>query len=217
MQHYPTARSLSRLAWLAVAVALIWLAWPAASQDAGAAGAGLVMPAYDDERRLLLPEGYRQWVFIGSSLGLSYNERFGGMEMFHHTFMEPTAHAHFRRTGEFREGTMFALMLHGIGEGEPPQRSGRFAAEVHAVEMAVKDSRTFEDGWAYFDFGGMGGMRDRAAAFPSESCHSCHAEHGAHDNVFLQFYPLLREAAPADSAARGATDRGSTAVLRTGS
>ncbi len=159
------------------------------------------MPAYDEQGRLLLPVGYERWIFVGSSLGVGYSESRGGMEMFQNTLMEPTAYDHFTRTGEMREGTQLVLMLHGRGEGELPQRSGYFAAEVHAIEMAVKDSRTFEDRWAYFDFGGINGVRDRAEAFASESCQSCHVEHAAYDNVFLQFYPLLARVAPEGSPA----------------
>lgn len=166
-----------------------------------------LMPAYDEEGRLLLPEGYERWVFVGSALGMGYSESRGSMEMFHHTLMEPTAYEHFARTGEMREGTQFVLMLHGKGEGEVPQRRGHFAAEVHAVEMAVKDSRTFDDGWAYFDFGGMGGVRDNAEALASASCHGCHVRHAAYDNVFLQFYPLLARVAPEDSPAARALAR----------
>ena len=55
--------------------------------------------------------------------------------------MEPAAYEHFTRTGEFRDGTMLALLLHGVGENVQAQRRGRFAAEIHGVEMAVKDSR----------------------------------------------------------------------------
>lgn len=167
----------------------------------GGAETDEIMPAYDEASRLLLPEGYDEWIYVGASLGLSYSEGGGGMEMFHHTLMEPTAYRHFKRSGEFREGTMFVLSLHGQGEGELPQRRGRFESELHAVEMAVKDSRTFEDGWAYFGFGGMGGLRDRARAINSGSCHGCHVEQAAYDNVFLQFYPTLAAAAPAGSPA----------------
>ena len=34
------------------------------------------------------------------------------------------------------------------------------------------------------------------AAHPAASCFKCHSEHAAVDNVFLQFYPVLRDAAP---------------------
>lgn len=161
-----------------------------------------VLPAYDADGRLLLPENYREWIYVGSSLGLSYSEGGGGMEMFHHTLMEPTAYRYFKATGEFREGTMLLLSLHGQGEGVLPQRRGRFENEVHGVEMAVKDSGRFERGWAYFGFGGMNGVRDRAEAIGSDSCNDCHSEHAAYDNVFLQFYPSLAEVAPEGSPAQ---------------
>jgi hypothetical protein len=54
--------------------------------------------------------------------------------------------------------------------------------------VAVKDSERFDETWGYVSFG------DAAAAtpFPKERCYDCHAEHAAVDNVFTQFYPILR-------------------------
>ena len=115
--------------------------------------------------------------------------------MFHETLMEPTAYKHFVDTGTFREGTMLALILHGTGENVLPARRGKFAAAVHGVEMAVKDSSHRTEGWAYYNFGGMNGLRATAQAIAKESCYTCHAQHASRDNVFLQFYPLLAEAA----------------------
>ena len=168
----------------------------ASSSAADEAGMAPVEPAYDQDGRLLLPAGYERWILVGSSLGLSYSEGQAGMQMFHHTLMEPSAYAHFRQTGEFREGTMLALLLHGLGEGALPQRQGQFAAEVHGVEMAVKDSNRVAETWAYYNFGGMNGLREAVSPMPARSCQSCHVEHAAYDNVFLQFYPLLVDAAP---------------------
>jgi YHS domain-containing protein len=127
------------------------------------------------------------------------------MEMFHETLMEPTAYDHFATTGTFREGTQFVLVLHGTGEGVLPARRGRFAAELHGVEMAVKDSSRRPEGWAYYNFGGMNGIRPTAQAMPKESCYSCHIEHAKRDNVFLQFYPLLEDIAPRPVAAHSTT------------
>jgi YHS domain-containing protein len=175
---------------------------PAWSQPGGGP-----MPSYDDEGRLELPPDYRRWVLVGSSLGLSYSEGEGGMEMFHETLMEPTAYDHFSRTGEFREGTMLVLLLHGVGENVSPQRRGRFAAEIHGVEMAVKDGTRSERGWEYYGFGGMNGIRDRATAVASEACYECHRTEAAHDNVFVQFYPLLTDVAPAGTVYRSSTGK----------
>jgi YHS domain-containing protein len=102
------------------------------------------------------------------------------------------------------------LILHGTAEGVLPQRRGRFAAEVHGVEMAVKDFSRFEEGWAYFGFGGEGGIRQAAEAFPKRSCHACHAEHAALDNVFAQFYPMLTEAAGVEVTLRHVGDESDT-------
>lgn len=168
-------------------------------------------PAYDDEGRLLLPEDYREWVWVGSSLGLSYSEgTTAGHEMFHATLMEPAAYRHFIQTGEFADGAMFVLILQGAADGVLPGRRGRFADEVHGVEMAVKDFGRFEEGWAYYGFGGMGGIRKSAKAFPRNACYSCHVEHAALDNVFVQFYPLLVEAAGIEVELRQPEERSAT-------
>jgi hypothetical protein len=192
------------LATLVILVAgLVGLSIAAAAQNGSKPAAGdtrpsPVMPRYNGDGALQLPPDYRQWVFIGSSLGLSYTE--GGpasmnMEMFHETLMEPSAYKHFVDTGTFREGTMLALLLHGTGEKVMPARRGKFAADVHGVEMAVKDKSHRAEGWAYYNFGGMSGVRTTSQAMPKESCYSCHVQHAKRDNVFLQFYGLLAEAA----------------------
>ena len=157
-----------------------------------------VMPQYDGSRNLRLPGDYRQWVVVGQSLGLSYSEGQGDHQMFNTTLMEPTAYRHFVQTGQFREGTMLALILQGIGTNTLPARKGQFASDVHVVEMAVKDTGRVPEGWAYYAFGGpmAGGYQSSAAPQPKSSCYSCHAEHAARDNVFTQFYGLLKEAAP---------------------
>jgi opacity protein-like surface antigen len=158
-----------------------------------------LMPTYDSSGALRLPDGYRQWVLAGSSLGLSYSEGAVsgmGMEMFNETLIEPSAYKHFVETGTFREGTMLALILHGQGQNALPARRGRFAADIHGVEMAVKDSSHRPEGWAYYNFGGMTGIRSTAQANPKENCYNCHKEHAKRDNVFMQYYTLLSEAAP---------------------
>jgi cytochrome P460 len=155
------------------------------------------MPQYDETGALRLPPDYRQWVLAGTSKGLSYSDGQPGMEMFNETLIEPTAYAYFAQTGSFREGTMLALILHGIGEQVMPARRGTFASEIHGVDVAVKDHSHRREGWAYYGFGDMNGIKKAATAMPTESCYSCHAEHAKRDNVFLQFYSLLAEAAPA--------------------
>jgi hypothetical protein len=158
-----------------------------------------VTPRYDANRNLLLPADYRQWVLVGSSLGLTYAEPGrDNHQMFNTTLMEPSAYRHYAETGTFREGTMLALITQGIGTNAIPARQGQFATDVHGVEMAVKDSTRVPEEWAYYTFGGpmAGGYLTSAAPQPKANCFNCHESHAAQDKVFTQFYGLLNEAAP---------------------
>src|ERR1043166_3750482 len=88
------AMSTTGLAALSIAVSAQNASRPPASETPPRP----VMPRYNSDGALQLPGDYRQWVFVGSSLGLSYTD--GGpssvnMEMFHETLMEPTAYKHF--------------------------------------------------------------------------------------------------------------------------
>ena len=188
-----------------VALTLAMIAWAAVIGTRGAVVAeqvtetrSPVMPQYDTQRNLRLPSDYRQWILVGQSLGLSYSEGQGGHQMFNTTLMEPSAYRYFIETSEFRDGTMLALILQGIGTNATPARQGQFATDVHVVEMAVKDKGRVPEGWAYYQFGGpmTGGYQSTAAPQPKTSCYSCHAEHAGRDNVFVQFYGLLKEATP---------------------
>jgi len=158
-----------------------------------------LMPQYDASRNLRLPDGYRQWVLVGSSMGLSYAPAGqSGHQTFNSTLMEPSAYRHFVQTGEFREGTMLALIVQGVGTNQLPAREGQFASDIHGVEMAVKDKARVPEGWAYYAFGSAmnGGVRASAAPNPKASCFDCHSQHAARDNVFSQFYGLLNDVAP---------------------
>ena len=180
-------------------IAVVAIRGAVMEQAPAAVPSARVMPQYDKDRNLQLPANYRQWVLAGSSLGLSYAEGGAqGHQMFNTTLIEPSAYRHFVETGEFREGTMLALILQGIGTNATPARQGQFATEVHVVEMAVKDSTRVPEGWAYYGFGGpmTGGLRTAAAPQPKASCYNCHVEHAKRDNVFTQFYQMLSDAAP---------------------
>ena len=155
-----------------------------------------VMPRYDMDGALLLPDDYLRWTFAGASLGLSYNDEPPQRESFNHTLIEPTAYDHFVRTGEFREGTMLVLLVRSTEADAMPARHGRFASDVLAVELAVKDKERVAAGWAYYDFAGGSNARTTAQPQPpGNRCYACHIDHAARDNVFLQFYPLLADAA----------------------
>jgi Cytochrome P460 len=147
-------------------------------------------PRFASDGRLLRPEGVDRWVLVGTSLGQGYTDATeDGPGMFHRVYLESSAYEHFQGTGEFREGTMLALVIRRPEGRVPPSRTGWTEGDLVTLELAVKDGARFPGGWAYFDFGRDG---DSAAAIPRERCASCHAQHAAIDNVFVQFYPQLR-------------------------
>jgi hypothetical protein len=152
-------------------------------------------PAYDATGALLRPQGYRGWIYIGASLGLSYREKppGGGPGEFHHVYLRPESYDEFRRTGRFPDKTVLVLELHEAAQKVAPSRHGLFEGRRLALEAAVKDVERFPDGWAYFSFGD--GSRPTATPFPRADCFDCHRQHAASDNVFVQFYPVLRDKA----------------------
>ncbi len=194
-------RQLSRTRWFAfqlsvmvAALAVTGAAHLAAQSDVDETAT--VMPRYDAGGALHLPDDYLRWTFVGASLGLSYNDEPPQRESFNHTLMEPTAYDHFVRNGEFREGTMLVLLVRNTEADAMPARHGRFASDVLAVELAVKDKERVEAGWAYYDFRGGANLLPTAQPQPpGNRCYACHIDHAARDNVFLQFYPLLADAA----------------------
>ena len=180
-------------ALLLVILAIPIAVGPGDGTTSSPAGAPAGVPAYDSSGALLRPEGYRSWTFVGASLGLSYAnpEPHEGPGEFHHVYLRPEAYEAFRRTGRFPEKTVLMLELHEAAQKVAPSRHGLFEGRRVALEAAVKDTARFPEGWAYFSFGD--GSQRTAKAFPRNACFDCHRQHAATDNVFVQFYPVLRD------------------------
>jgi hypothetical protein len=151
-------------------------------------------PQYTADGELRLPENYREWVFVGSSLGMSYNEpgHAPPKREFHHIYLAPDAYRHYRRTGDFPKQTVLMMEVYSAGSHESINRQGNFSRDFLRVEAAVKDADRFPETWRYFDFSGPK-PKATSTAYEQDKCWKCHNEHGATDNVFTQFYPLLRK------------------------
>lgn len=147
-------------------------------------------PHYTADGELLRPDRIEQWVFVGASIGLSYSDatRTDGPGMFHNVYITPASYEAYVRTRAFPEGTMLAMTLYDPGEKVAPSRHGFFEGTRLSLEVAVKDSARFSQRWAYFNLGSA-----RSARPSGDGCNACHAAHAATDNVFTQFYPVLRD------------------------
>jgi hypothetical protein len=145
---------------------------------------------------LVRPADYREWIFVGSSMGLSYSEDSGsrGEDLFHNVYINPGAYREYISTGRFPEGTVMMLELARPGTKNEPGLQGSFEKDFVALEGSVKDSSRFEGGWGFFKFTDDQGKL-KANASPEETgCRSCHQQRAETDHVFTQFYPVLRSA-----------------------
>jgi hypothetical protein len=154
-------------------------------------------PQFTPDGQLRFPQGYREWIFLSSGLGMTYgplgaqarkeNPRFDNV------FVDPSSYASFRATGRWPDKTVLILEVRASQSNGSINRGGHFQTEPVGIEAHVKDESRFPDKWAFF---GFRNGSDTAREIPkSESCYSCHTEHGAVDSTFVQFYPTLIEAA----------------------
>ena len=148
-------------------------------------------PAYTADGAMKLPANYREWVYLTSGLDMNYNTAapVAGHSVFDNVFVNPSSYRTFLATGSWPDKTTFILEIRGADAHASIDRRGQSQnAEVHAIEVHVKDEARFAGKWAFFAFDG-----DKPAkAIPtSADCYSCHAQHAAVDTTFVQFYPTL--------------------------
>jgi hypothetical protein len=157
------------------------------------APAGQDQPRFSADNELARPDNYREWIYLSSGIGMSYNATANAAgnsnPPFDNVFVTPSAYRAFLQTGTWPEKTMFVLELRRSASEGSINRAGRFQQELLGIEVEVKDSTRFPGKWGFYEFG-----RSAASAKPlatTASCYSCHAQNGAVDNTFVQFYPTL--------------------------
>jgi len=165
----------------------------------------MTIPQYTADGSLVRPKDFAAWVLTGASIGLGYSDdgNSGGPGEFHNVQMQPEAYEVYAKTGKFPEKTVLIITRYEPEQKVSINRHGYFEGDLAGVEVAVKDHEHFPEGWAYFDFSGRNGLQETARAFPKEMCYSCHVAHGADDNVFTQFYPILRGVKQGQAGGKG--------------
>lgn len=171
--------------------------------EVSAAKEGKKYYKFNDKGELVRPEGYREWIFVGTPVTPnSLNNGKAAFPEFHNVYIDPESFAHYSKTGEFREGTILIKELVSVGATQASSGNGFFEGEFIGLEATIKDSKQFPDepgNWAYFSFTGKDytlPYKDLATAFPAAACNSCHQATAADDWVFTQYYPVLRAARP---------------------
>jgi len=156
-------------------------------------------PRYTNGTNLVRPTDYREWVYVGGGLGLTYDAARNPQDppRFGNVFVNPSAYRSFMQTGKWPDGTVLVLESRFSETDELVSERGRYQAKLRGIEAEVKDSR-FPDGWAFYDFGNADSLRDTAEPLVAEvvaRCVECHTKNTAVERTFVQFYPTLLEVA----------------------
>ena len=185
----------TRFAYAGVA-ALLVLAAVAAVRAAQSSGDTTIR--YVNGDHLVLPADYREWVWISSGLGMTYEgeaSRPDRPPTFTNVFVNPASHRAFMDTGRWPDKTLFVLEFRGSTSQGSINVGGHFQGPLLAVEAEVKDAR-FPDGWAFYNFGPAAENRKSTEPIQDAArCVECHTKHTAVERTFVQFYPTLLEAA----------------------
>lgn len=157
-------------------------------------------PRYVSGTNLVRPPDYREWMFLSSGLGMTYEQEGrspSAPQSFGNVFVNPSSYRRFMQTGKWPDRTVFVLEIRASGSEASINKAGRFQTGLVALEAEVKDSR-FPDGWAFFDFGAAQSLRDVVeplAGARVAGCVECHTKHAALERTFVQFYPTLMDVA----------------------
>src|ERR1700751_6238317 len=166
-----------RLGYLAsLTIGTLLMAAKAWSPQSGGKG-----PVFAKDGSLVLPAGFRSWVFIGGPItpnGL--NDGGAPFPEFHSVYIERENLRYYQKNGKFPEGTVLVkeLALAQVGkhpDGSLDSASGRgyFPSTLNGLDVMVKDSKRFAEtnDWGFFTFF----LNDAAsAAIAKESLHGAH-------------------------------------------
>ena len=200
---------LNRILPVIALLAAIAFAMQASAQAPGfvppAATSSPNAPKYDD-KNLLFPDGFRSWMFVGSNRGLLYKgDAEAGPDYLPQYLHQPRGLRPFPRhrtipgSDHVRDGYI------RLRRTENPKTSSPAAATTGrgtATSWRSRIRRVRRARTARSRFGPIisspptrpirPSRRRQQPAEPDTRCEACHKEHGMNDNVWVQFYPILR-------------------------
>ena len=165
-----------------------------------AGGASAEPPArFTDDGALELLEGYREWVFIGTTVSpqdINFGSAYApGIK---HTYLDPESFTHWKKTGAFPTDAIIVQERLATKPEEFMNAKGYFAGKYLGLQAMVKDPDRFpETVWGFFSFGKPPYAKK---VWPIRGtgeldCGGCHS-YADQDWVFTRFYPMLAAAAP---------------------
>jgi len=181
-----------------------WLKYLALFAMLMSSGAVAASPArYAEDGKLMLPENWREWVFIGSPTSPdSMNSGEAYVPGFKYVYIDPESFAHWKKTGQFRDGTMIVQERLEVVEAEYINNHALVPGDFLGLMAMVKDVERYPDTvWGFFSFGRppYGEQVPEIGSMDNLGCAGCHYE-ADQDWVFTRFYPILKAAKPTRAA-----------------
>lgn len=176
-----------------VSIIALLLALPGLSRAVRGAGPEATeIPTYDKDGNFLLPQNYREWIFLSAGIDMSYGPNgvsATGHSVFDNVFVSPQAYRYFLAKGTWPDKTMMILEVRSAESNVSINHGGHSQGAVTGLEVHLKDAARFPgEKWSFFDVeaSGVGTPIPQTA-----TCYSCHRDHAAVDTTFVQFYPTL--------------------------
>jgi Cytochrome P460 len=189
---------------LAIPLALASLLLMAADAPPSA----LDVAKFTSDGNLLKPQDLENWVFVGTALGMGYNEaQFNPAApgLFQVVQVEPGAFQYFMKNGHFAPGSMMLLSFYGADTRVSTNRTGYVQSALKGQEIHLIDpARKADSGHVFYSFPVDG--KEGKPVPPGNECVRCHLAHGAFEGAFIQFYPAMRGRIPKDALDKALAD-----------
>lgn len=162
--------------------------------------AGKNVTKFNNKGELVRPTGYREWIYVGAPVTPNdMNNGKAAFPEFHNVYIDPASWTAWKKLGHFRDGTIIVKELVSVGSKSTFSGKGYFMGDYIGLEAMVKSKKRFPKAagnWGFFRFtnDNYKGLRKSSNVLPNKACLSCHTPNAKYDNVFIQHYPVLREA-----------------------
>src|SRR5260370_2552069 len=127
----------------------------------------MFQPRLADGNQLARPQGFREWMFVGSNLNMGYTEGPAPTESrFHNIYIQPEAYRQYAATGTFPDKTVLVMEVIAAGTNASINKKGQFEDKPIGIEVALKHEKRLAEQRAYFNFiGKAGAALPQAQAF----------------------------------------------------
>src|SRR5258708_35905369 len=91
----------------------------------------MAQPRYNADGQLILPADYREWVFLSSGLGMTYQTSHGQTDpAFTNVFVNPAAYRSFIANGKWPDKTMLVLEVRASASKGSINQGGSYQSDL---------------------------------------------------------------------------------------